>query len=227
MSTKVRMKCVEIEKLLFKTHQIKQMNDAFENFEPKEIFGIFLVRNDILSLLPGRWLNNHIIECYFNLLVKNRPEINCFSPIFYLEFNSDPQKALRNWYPETNLFSKSKIFIPVIINHHWTLIVIDFVEKKCIHFDSTHHKTFFHLDRIKRFLTLKHLLHFNSEFPSKEWKFYQDFSITKQNNDYDCGVFICKYAEFILKEYSLEFDPIYMPYYRKKILLDILNEDIL
>lgn len=64
----------------------------------------------------------------------------------------------------------------------------------------------------------------NSEMNLSEWTEYCPEDIPHQRNGYDCGVFTCKYADYIAKEESFRFSQKNMPYFRKRIVLDILNK---
>lgn len=51
--------------------------------------------------------------------------------------------------------------------------------------------------------------------------------IPRQNNDYDCGVFICMYAEFISRNRQFTFTQDDMEYFRKKMIHEICTGTLL
>ena len=49
----------------------------------------------------------------------------------------------------------------------------------------------------------------------------------QQDNGSDCGVFVCKVAEFISRETSLTFSQEDMAYYRKRMIWEIANNQLI
>ena len=58
-------------------------------------------------------------------------------------------------------------------------------------------------------------------------KLINEKTIPYQTNSYDCGVFICKYAEYISTDKPFDFTQKDMIHFRKKIQLSILFEKII
>jgi Ulp1 family protease len=60
-----------------------------------------------------------------------------------------------------------------------------------------------------------------------EWSTYEPgYSIPQQDNIYDCGVFMCQFAESISSGNSVQYvTQSDMPYYRKRMLLEILKNN--
>lgn len=54
------------------------------------------------------------------------------------------------------------------------------------------------------------------------WKFFVS-KCPKQNNSYDCGVFLCKYMDYLSRDKNLEFSNEDMNYFRIQIGVDILK----
>uniref|UniRef100_A0A3P9NGE3 Ubiquitin-like protease family profile domain-containing protein n=1 Tax=Poecilia reticulata TaxID=8081 RepID=A0A3P9NGE3_POERE len=51
--------------------------------------------------------------------------------------------------------------------------------------------------------------------------------IPQQTNGSDCGVFVCKYADYIAKGKPLTFKQCHMPLFRKLMMWEILNQKLL
>jgi len=66
-----------------------------------------------------------------------------------------------------------------------------------------------------------------TEIDLSEWKSYAPGNIIpQQNNVYDCGVFMCQFAESIASGISIKYvNQADMPYYRKRMMLEILNNN--
>lgn len=58
----------------------------------------------------------------------------------------------------------------------------------------------------------------------KDWQDIHPQDIPLQMNGSDCGVFMCKYADFISKNAPFTFDQENMPYFRKRMILDIISK---
>ena len=52
-------------------------------------------------------------------------------------------------------------------------------------------------------------------------------TVPLQNNGYDCGVFVCKFAEFICEQLPFKFDQKNMPYFRRRMVAEILRGELL
>lgn len=54
-----------------------------------------------------------------------------------------------------------------------------------------------------------------------EWKQKNCKDQPKQQNKFDCGVFVCMYAEYIARKKELDFHQRDMPYFRMKMVKEI------
>lgn len=64
-----------------------------------------------------------------------------------------------------------------------------------------------------------------SPFDLSDWKNVTHKDIPQQENGYDCGVFMLKFADFISLGLKTNlFDQSNMRYFRRKLALDILNK---
>lgn len=79
------------------------------------------------------------------------------------------------------------------------------------------------------------MFYFQSESLNKKNKMLQDTGWTKVNvenipqqmNGSDCGVFTCMFAEYLARDYEITFTQEHMPYFRKKMILEILYKRLL
>ena len=51
--------------------------------------------------------------------------------------------------------------------------------------------------------------------------------IPQQMNGSDCGMFTCKFAEYISRRARFTFSQNDMPYFRKRMIAEIVNNDII
>jgi len=61
-------------------------------------------------------------------------------------------------------------------------------------------------------------------FDLSDWEDYQPKDIPLQKNGYDCGVFMCKYADCASAGRPFLFKQMHMQYFRKLMILDILQK---
>jgi Ulp1 family protease len=59
-------------------------------------------------------------------------------------------------------------------------------------------------------------------FTVNSWKNYVPGNIPLQDNAKDCGVFVCKYADYLNDRLSLTFSCTDMLYFRRRLLTDLL-----
>jgi hypothetical protein len=81
------------------------------------------------------------------------------------------------------------------------------------------------LEKISSFLSHMYKFYYNSEL---SWNFHlihaRSFPI--QRNSFDCGMYVCKFAEFLIYKRAFTFDDSSMPRYRRKMVLSILRRKI-
>ncbi len=113
-----------------------------------EKFSQDMTINKFKSLAPEKWLNDEVINFYFNMLTEacnhHKLGIHCFSSFFFIkllvEKNGYHFNKVKRWTKKIDIFALNKIFIPVnITNTHWGLVLIDIVLKTIIYFDSFRH----------------------------------------------------------------------------------------
>ncbi len=108
-------------------------------------FAIDITIRKLKCLRPRTWLNDEVINFYFNMLMSglHREEgFYSFSSFFFVRL-LDPNtggylyKNVRRWTNKVDIFSKKKIFFPINIdNTHWTLLLIDLTVKTIFYYDS-------------------------------------------------------------------------------------------
>ncbi|XP_006729344.1 sentrin-specific protease 1-like [Leptonychotes weddellii] len=67
------------------------------------------------------------------------------------------------------------------------------------------------------------------EFDTSGWQLFSKKSqeIPQQMNGSDCGMFACKYADCITKDRPINFTQQHMPYFRKRMVWEILHRKLL
>ncbi len=57
--------------------------------------------------------------------------------------------------------------------------------------------------------------------------FFFFFFVVGQDNGSDCGVFTCKFADFVSRQKRFVFEQANIPYFRKRLAFEILSEKLL
>ncbi|KAF4096658.1 sentrin-specific protease 1 [Onychostoma macrolepis] len=197
-------------------------------------FCLTITRKDLQTLNQLNWLNDEVINFYMNLLVErskqsNLPSAYTFNTFFFPKLRSSGYNAVCRWTKKVDIFSVDIILVPVHLGVHWCLSVVDFRKKSITYFDSMGGNN----DEACRIL-LKYLKQESEDkkgqnFNTSEWtlRSKRPNEIPQQMNGSDCGMFTCKYAEYITKDRPITFTQKHMPYFRKRMIWEILNQKLL
>lgn len=196
--------------------------------------GQSVFRDDYKTLGRGEFINDNIVNFYLTYLhrevlpEKRRDEVHVFSSHFFsclrsccgadgrLEKANRPR--IRRWTKKVDVFRKSLVLVPVCSSSHWYLIVaaglgrlIRPVEGKTPFLavlDSLGLRHMSSLSKVLRFLEAElgerrpgRVRLGGADLPSF-WP-----KVTRQPNAHDCGVFLMRYAEIIIKKEALVRDP--------------------
>ncbi|XP_060793429.1 sentrin-specific protease 1 [Neoarius graeffei] len=199
-----------------------------------EGFRLSITRKDLQTLSHLNWLNDEVINFYMNMLVERSkspylPSVYAFNTFFFTKLRSSGYSAVRRWTKKVDIFSVDIILVPVHLGVHWCLSVVDFRKKTITYFDSMGGSN----DEACRIL-LKYLKQESEdkkkqEFDASGWILHSKKrnEIPQQMNGSDCGVFTCKYAEYITKDKPITFTQKHMPYFRRRMAWEILNRKLL
>ncbi|KAM6063501.1 sentrin-specific protease 2 [Theristicus caerulescens] len=211
---------------------------AFGKGEPDEImssaFKLKVTREDIHTLRNLRWLNDEVINFYMSLLMERNkkegyPAVHAFSTFFYPKLISGGYKAVRRWTRGVDLFKQDLILVPIHLRVHWALVVIDIRKMTIKYFDSMGQKGDRICETLFRYLQEESREKRNLELTFSEWTLHsmESHEIPQQLNGSDCGVFMCKYADYISRDKPITFTQNHMPYFRKKMVWEIIHQQLL
>lgn len=197
-------------------------------------FNMTITRADMRTLSDSAWLNDNVINFYMNLLVDRNqtqgyPALYAFNTFFYTKLKSGGYRSVRRWTKAVNLFAKELILVPVHLDVHWSLVVTDLREKSIVYLDSMGHKRPDVLELIFHYLQDESKARRHVDLNPSEWKQYSmpTEKIPQQGNDRDCGVFTCKYADYISRGCPITFSQQHMPLFRKRMVWEILHQSLL
>ncbi|XP_052015603.1 sentrin-specific protease 2-like [Apodemus sylvaticus] len=197
-------------------------------------FKLQVTREDIQTLESGRWLNDDIINFYLNLLVERNeeqgyPALHVFSTFFYPKLKHSGYSSVKRWTRGVDIFEKEVIIVPIHQQVHWSLVVIDIRKQNIAYLDSMGQSGNSICETIFQYLQNESRTRRNIELDPLEWKRYSMTSeeIPQQLNGSDCGVFTCKYADYIARDQPVTFTQQDMPFFRKKMVWEILHSHLL
>lgn len=177
-------------------------------------------------------LNDQIINIYFKLIMKrsqsnqNLPKVHAYD-CFLFDYN---QNVVREHFiGNINLYEFDLILIPVFKEYpkkhpkdeskgHWLLFIIYTKEKTIKCYDSINGRHENALNAFKQYL---------NTIENVEWNLKNETNIPQQENGFDCGVFVCQYAEFISRNQPITFSQKDMIYFRQKMIYEICTGKLL
>ncbi|XP_076936513.1 putative ubiquitin-like-specific protease 1B isoform X1 [Bidens hawaiensis] len=189
-------------------------------------------------LSPHAWLNDEVINLYLELLKEreNREPkkfLKChfFNTFFYKKLvsgkNGYDYNSVRRWTTQKKLgyglFECDKIFVPIHKEIHWCLAVINKKEEKFQYLDSLGGADKKVLRMLAKYITdeVKDKSGKSIDVTSWDQEFVTD--LPNQENGYDCGMFMIKYADFYSRGIGLCFSQEHMPYFRLRTAKEILE----
>lgn len=132
------------------------------------------------------------------------------------------------WGKRIDLNNKTKLFFPILTkNRHWVLIYVDLKLFKISYYDSLlyRYKRAYLKEIVKEYISkVYYYIHCKYIEFQQKWKIlFKD--CPQQNNLYDCGVFICKYVEYLSMDKKFDFTQKDMNRFRKKIFSAVYPEE--
>ena len=97
---------------------------------------IQITSKDIDTLSGLNWLNDEVINFYMQMIVarsennkENFRSVYSFSTFFYPRLMDAGYNAVKRWTKKVDIFSRNIMIIPLHLEVHWCLAVVDFIKK--------------------------------------------------------------------------------------------------
>jgi Ulp1 family protease len=176
-----------------------------------------VTRRDFICLKDRKWLNDLIIHSYLMLLqeyvtTKRIRNVHVFDPYFWSLLLKNPYSEMKVWTKSRTknvyIFELDILYIPINIgNYHWASIAVFFKESRIVYYDSLlveDKVATERMDYIFRYLTEE--WEENHEYfglsqstkPIRNQWIFKVATVPKQTNRYDCGVYVCAFAQCVL-----------------------------
>lgn len=217
----------------------RQIDNALINSPQDETlanaFNISICRKDIQTLKGLNWLNDEVINFYMSMIcerskdeARSLPKVHAFTTFFYPKLIKDGYTMLRRWTRKIDIFSFDLILVPLHLGLHWTLAVIDFNCREIRYYDSMNGNNGECLKALRNYLNEEHKDKKGSPYDLTEWNFLHNKNLPQQMNGSDCGMFACKYAEYLSRaKTTFNFNQSHMPYFRRRMIWEILNTQLM
>ncbi|KAF7667503.1 hypothetical protein LDENG_00056400 [Lucifuga dentata] len=209
-------------------------------------FKLRITQRDLITLQEGGWLNDEVINFYLSLVMERcssqaeRLKVYSFSTFFFPKLRGgggggggDGQTgghaAVKRWTKAVDLFLYDLILVPLHLGVHWAMAVIDFKSRTVKSYDSMGQRHDDICSLLLLYLKEEHKVKKGRELDSAKWTVgsMRANEIPQQRNGSDCGVFACKYADYIAKGRPLTFKQCHMPVFRKLMIWEILSRKLL
>ena len=189
--------------------------------------------NDIKRVTGKRWLNDSVIEAYFQLIMdrsgKNGlPTVYSISTFFYPLLEKLGYKAASQFTASVDLFSFDLVLIPIHLESrkHWTLIVVDVANTRITYYDSlkeetNHNSVGITIRYLEQEYWTKKGVKLNFQFRS-QW----DNTAPQQDGGVDCGVFICRFANQLSRREKLRVNMADISIYRQLMIWEICTNQL-
>ena len=202
-------------------------------------------------IMPHHATSYHIISCRINSLtnttIKSRRvkfmyfiiellkerskaaglEYLFFPTQFYTNLSQGGKYMYRNvrrWSKrqQVKIIDLKKVFIPIHVgNSHWCLAVINFCDKNFEYYDSLGGDGKTCLNYLRQYVGDEAKRYSDVDYKFTGWSNIYPTNIPQQLNDYDCGVFTLKYADYLSDSCPFNFSQDDMSFFRKLMILQI------
>ena len=197
------------------------------------VHGIYLKRKVIRCLEPETWLNCETLDAYFLLLdarAKKFGQNVMILPTHFYNSTSEPKYSFANglqYFHERNPLECDQVLIPMNQSgEHWVMMVVNIKKKLLQFFDPLAQ-----LNSKKK--EQQHIRRYFEELARQSnmgalniplWKDVDMDEFPKQLDNYNCGVYIIMYIEYLTgldQEKSLNIDPTRLPWVEEQLVLDL------
>ncbi|XP_043276018.1 sentrin-specific protease-like [Venturia canescens] len=200
------------EKGLIKEEQEKAKENANTEGSKRENNDTKIQAKSLKTLKDKNWLNDEVINAYFELIAKRANQnpdkckkVYCMNTFFFPRLQSGGYEAVRRWTKKIKIFSFDLILVPIHLGNHWCLATIDMKDSKIKYYDSLFGENIDCLTRLFDYITCKAAEEECTNWQPEMWNFVFKKKIPKQRNGYDCGVFVCLFAEHEAAEKRINF----------------------
>ena len=204
-------------------------------------YSITIRKSDYDRLDQGTYLNDNLIDFFLNHFTADNKNYFVFNSFFYSTLTECSFEKVHKWFKSTDLFNFKYWIIPIAQNEHWILVIVTkprqafkFMSSasKIILFDSLDSRYFNPQKEIECFMREEWNARYGEDVQIRLPIYF--LTLPLQNNSFDCGVFLLKYAHEFIKnpnkfhDLDSDFCDLFSQsemseqrYYLKSLILDI------
>ena len=173
-----------------------------------------------------------VINFYFTLIMERAKsgdfaKVYAFNTFFYPKLMNGGHSVLKRWTRRVSLFEYDFILIPVHLGLHWCVCVVAVKEKAIRYYDSMGGRNVDCLKALKAYLEAESLDKLKTPLDTSQWQLDCVQDIPQQMNGSDCGMFACKFAEYISRRAAITFQQKDMPYFRRRMVYEIVTQKLI
>ena len=221
----------------FFSPSVMQLIDDALQLEDNAVVGTFdgtnLIGKDIKSLQFPNWLNDNVIDAYLSLIEArstqpNYPFVRKFSTFFYGGILARGIENAHTWALHSNIFAHEYLFFPIHTTAHWSLVVADLVKGELHYYDSSldHMLGTTILTTIRAYLIHEYRRVEGAE-PDRGFSPRIITNAPQQTNGFDCGVFVCQFAEHISRRQPIAFSQRHMQSFRNTMIWELVTKTLM
>uniref|UniRef100_A0A671QR18 Uncharacterized LOC107704250 n=1 Tax=Sinocyclocheilus anshuiensis TaxID=1608454 RepID=A0A671QR18_9TELE len=156
-----------------------------------------LTMDDLSTLYGQNWLNDQVMNMYGDLVMDSVPE-------------------------KVDIFQKDLLLIPIHLEVHWSLILVDIKQRSITYFDSQRTLNRRCPKHIFKYLQAEAMIKEKRDFLTG-WKGFFKMNVGRQNNDSDCGAFVLQYCKCLALGQPFSFSQQDMPKLRRLMYKELCH----
>merc|ERR1711988_1057615 len=187
----------------------------------------FVRRHDFVSLHPGMWMNDAIINAFLTVLNTvcklKKLKIHIWQTHFFTKLYANKKcnyNEVERWHKNVDgsIFEKDIVIIPVNKDGvHWVVIAIYIVEKRIEYYDSMRANdddAMAMMQCCNEYLKKLEEKKYGTSELSKNFELKIMDNLPQQLNGYDCGAFMLNFTYSIVMNFNQDFEQLYANYWR-------------
>lgn len=184
------------------------------------------------SLVGKNCLNRYVIDLYLALLEEKGKHFLTFSTMFFQELQSvGPHGLYQRRFQKTNIFKNDMLFIPLFqpMDHHWSIVIIDLRKRLLVYYDALPRLSAYiqsNLASIWKFLHGQRRLHKQQNIDLSKFQISNQ-TVNVLENNYDSGIYICRFAENYSRGLQPFLEAKHIPYYRTIMYHELITSSFL
>ena len=175
-------------------------------------FRVSFKHSDLLRLNPGVWLNDEVINFYMKLceerdkisskIIEGKPSL-FLNSFFYSKLIDHGRgfkySNVRKWLKDVDLLNYNRIFIPINMSQHWSLVCVSVSTREILYLDSLGKDGKGIMTNISRWLQ-------SEANGGNEFREFTEINLKcpQQMNGDDCGVFVLSFVDLLSNDLPLD-----------------------